>query len=235
MRVFVINPNSSASMTHHIRRALEDVKRPDTELTVVNPDVGPLSIESQYDRELVKPQVVDLVRRANQEGYDVVVIACFSDPGLDAAREISEIPVVGIEEATLHVAAMLGHKFSPVTAFPIHIPTRDLHARMRGFKHAYASTLVANMSVLEMDANPGTTKQRILDVARRAVAEDGTEVIVLGCAGLSGYAGDIERELGLLVLDPTAVALKIAEMLADLGLHHSKTARFATPPIKAIK
>jgi len=235
MRIMVINPNSSASMTEHIRHELERVKRQDTELTVTNPEQGPASIESQYDRELVTPNVLELVRRANDEGYDAIVIACFSDPGLDAAREISHIPVVGIEQATLHLAAMLGHKFSPVTAFPIHIPTRDLHARMAGFEHAYASTLVTNMSVLDMDGNPGGTKARILDIARRAVNEEGAEVIVLGCAGLSGYGNDIEEELGVTVLDPTAVALKVAEVLADLGLRHSKIARFATPRVKEVK
>ena len=235
LRIFVINPNSSQAVTDHIRRELERVKRPDTELTVVNPQHGPASIESQYDRELVKPHVLDLVRRANDEGYDVAIIACFSDPGLDASREISSIPVIGIEESTLHVAAMLGHRFSPVTAFPKHVPTRDLHVRMGGFEHAYASTLVTGMSVLDMEADPKTTKRRILVEARRAVAEDGAEVIVLGCAGLSGYAKDIERELGVVVLDPTAVALKVAETFADLGLRHSKIARFATPPAKEIR
>jgi allantoin racemase len=154
---------------------------------------------------------------------------------LASTYEEAQITVTGIEEATLHIATMLGHKFSLVTAFPIHVPTRDLHARVLGFEHAYASTLVTNRSVLEMDANPGKTEQRILDVARRAVAQVGAEVIVLGCAGLSGYAADIERELGVVVLDATAVALKVAEVFADLGLRHSKLARFATPPIKEIK
>lgn len=235
LRIFVINPNSSRAVTDHIRRELEKVKRPDTELTVVSPGQGPASIESQMDRELAKPHVLELVRKANDEGYDAAIIACFSDPGLDAAREISSIPVIGIEESTLHIASMLGHRFSPVTALPKHIPTRDLHARMGGFEHAYASTLVTEMSVLDMEAYPTRTKQRILAEARRAVAEDGAEVIVLGCAGLSGYAGDIERELGVVVLDPTAVALKVAEAFADLGLRHSKIGRFATPPTKEIK
>jgi allantoin racemase len=235
LRVFVINPNSSRAVTDHIHRELDKVKRPDTELTVVNPPHGPVSIESQYDRELVKPHVLDLVREANDDGQDAVIIACFSDPGLDAAREISRIPVIGIEESTLHLAAMLGHKFSPVTAFRMHVPTRDLHARMLGFEHAYASTLMTDMSVLEMDANPDKAKNRILAEARRAVAEDGAEVILLGCAGLSGYARDIEKELGVVVLDPTAVALKVAEAFADLGLQHSKLARFAPPRAKEIK
>jgi allantoin racemase len=235
LRILVINPNSSQAVTEHIRRELEKVKRPDTELTVVNPAEGPASIESQYDREMAKPHVLKLVQQANDDGYDAAIIACFSDPGLDAAREISSIPVIGIEESTLHIAAMLGHRFSPVTALPQHIPTRDLHARMGGFQHAYASTLVTEMSVLDMEAHPAQTKRRILEVARRALAEDGTEVIVLGCAGLSGYAEDIEKELGVVVLDPTAVALKVAEAFADLGLRHSKIGRFAAPPAKEIK
>jgi len=235
VRIFVINPNTSESMTDHIRRELEKVKGPDTELTVVNPEHGPVSIESAYDETLAGPPTLELVRQANREGYDAVVLACFSDPALDAAKEISEIPVVGIEEASMHLAAMLGHKFSITTAFRNRVPTRDLHVRLRGVESAYASTLVLNMSVLEMDAHPERAKSRILDLARQAVEEEGVEVIILGCAGLTGYAEDIERELGVVVLDPTSVALKIAEALVALGLRHSKVGRFAQPPVKEIK
>jgi len=235
MRIFVINPNTSASVTEHIRRELEKIKRPDTELTVVNPEHGPVSIESVYDETLVGPPTLELVRRANQEGWDAIVLACFSDPALDAAKEVSDIPVIGIEEATMHLAAMLGHKFSITTAFRSRAPTRDLHVRLRGLESAFASSLVMNMSVLEMDANPEKAKSRILDLARKAVEDDGAEVIILGCAGLAGYAADIERELGAVVLDPTSVAFKVAEAVADLGLRHSKIGRFARPPVKEIK
>ena len=158
------------------------------------------------------------MRKANEEGYDVILLACFSDPFLDAAKEISDIPVIGIEEATLHVAAMLGHKFSITTAFSNRVPTGELHARILGLEGSYASTLVMNMSVLDMDANPEGAKTRIQELARKAVQEDGAEVIVLGCAGLAGYAEDIERELGVVVLDPTSVAFKIAEAIADMHI-----------------
>lgn len=235
MRIFVINPNTSESVTEHIRRTLEQIKRPDTEVTVVNPAHGPVSIESVYDETLAGPPTLELVRRANEEGYDAVVLACFSDPALDAAKEVSDIPVVGIEEATMHVAAMLGHKFSITTAFRSRAPTRDLHVRLRGVEGAYASTLVIEMSVLEMDANPEEAKARILELGRQAVEEDGAEVIILGCAGLAGYAEDIEQELGVVVLDPTSVAFKVAEALVDLRVRHSKVARFAKPPVKEIK
>ncbi len=235
MRIFVINPNTSEEFTEQIRQALEGIKRPDTELTVVNPQHGPVSIESVRDETLAGPHILELVRRANEEEYDIILLACFSDPALDAAKEVSEIPVIGIEEASLHVAAMLGHKFSITTGFSSRVPVREWHARLRGVESAYASTLVMNMSVLDMHAKPAEAKERILELARRAVQGDGSEVIVLGCAGLAGYAEDIERELGVVVLDPTAVAFKIAEAIADLGLRHSKVGRFALPPVKEIK
>lgn len=235
MRIFVINPNTSESMTDHIRAELEKIKRSDTELTVVNPEHGPVSIESAYDEALAGPPTLELVQRANEEGYDAVVLACFSDPALDAAKEISHIPVVGIEEATMHVAAMLGHKFSITTGSRSRVPTREIHTLLRGVDSSYASTLVMGMPVLEMDANPEEAKARILELSRKAVEEDGAEVIILGCAGLAGYAEDVERELGVVVLDPTSVAFKIAEAFADLGLRHSKVARYSVPPVKEIR
>jgi allantoin racemase len=92
-----------------------------------------------------------------------------------------------------------------------------------------------DMPVLEMDANPQEAKVRILELARQAVKEQGAEVVILGCAGLAGYAADVERELGVVVLDPTAVAFKMAEAFTELGLRHSKVARFAQPRKKEIK
>ncbi len=235
MKILVINPNTSASVTEHIRRELIKIKRPDTELVVVNPEHGPVSIESVLDEVLAGPPTMDLVRWANAERFDAIVLACFSDPGLDAAKEISDIPVIGIEEATMHLAAMLGHKFSITTALANRAPTRDVHVRLRGLESSFASALVMDMPVLEMDADPVKAKQRILELSRRAVEQDGAEVIILGCAGLTGYAADVERELGVVVLDPTSVAFKIAEALADLGLCHSKIRRFSRPRVKEIK
>ncbi len=235
MRVFVINPNTSESVTEHIRRELEKIKRADTELTAVNPEHGPVCIESAHGDVLAGLPTLELVRKANEEGYNAIVIACFSDTALDAAREISDIPVIGIEEMTMHIAAMLGHKFSITTNFRNRVSTRDLHVRLRGVESAYASTVVLNMSMLEFDANPDKAKVRILELSHKAVEEDGAEVIILGCAGLTGYAEDVERELGVVVLDPTSVAFKVAEAIADLGLRHSKVGRYAKPPVKEIK
>ena len=189
MRILVINPNTSEGMTAHLRRELEALKGPSTELTVVNPLHGPVSIESAYDEALAVPHTLTLVRQAAADGYDAVVLACFSDPGLDAARELVPIPVVGIEEATLHVAAMLGARFSVMTSRCQRVPSKTEHVERLGLGSRLASVRPLDMSVLEMDAEPERAKERILAVAGRAVLEDAAEVIVLGCAGLAGYAG----------------------------------------------
>ena len=235
MRIFVINPNSSVHVTDHVRETLEKIKRPDTELFVTCPEHGPISIESAYDEALAAYHILPLVQKANDEGYDAVILACFSDPGLDAAKEISKIPVIGIEESTLHMAAMLGHKFSIMTGMRRRIPTRDCHCRERGVMDFYASSPALEMSVVEMDADAAKAKARIIEKARVAVEKDGAEVIILGCAGPAGYSEDIEKELGVVVLDPSSVALKVAEAMVDLGLHHSKAGRFSYPPKKEIK
>jgi allantoin racemase len=235
VKIFVINPNTSASVTEHIRRELEKIKRPDTELKVVNPDRGPVSIESAFHETVAGLPTLELVRRANAEGFDAVVIACFADPALEAAKEISDIPVYGIEETSMHIASMLGHKFAFTTVSAKRVSTRDMHVRKHGLETAYGSTLVMNMSVLEMDTDPEQAKARVVQLAAAAVDEEGIEVVILGCAGLAGYAADIEREVGVVVLDPTAVTFKVAEALCDLGLRHSKLARFAHPPEREIK
>ena len=235
MKIMVINPNTSESMTNHIREELSRIKRPDTELTVLCPEKGPETIESAYDEAHAIPPTLELVKKANQEGYDAVILACFSDPGLEAAKEVSEIPVIGIEESTLHMAAMLGARFSIMTPRKQRIPVREEHVHMRGMNHFLASVRSLDLSVAETDADPKKTKKRVLEVAKAAVEEDGAEVIILGCAGMAGYAPELESKLGVKVLDPTAVALKVAEAMVDLGLKHSKLGLFAPPSKKKFK
>jgi len=235
MKILVINPNTSIAMTNQIRIALEAVKRSDTDLTVTCPETGPETIESAYDEAYAIPPTLELVKKANRDGYDVVILACFSDPGLDAAKEISDIPVVGIEEATLHMAAMLGAKFSIMTPRKQRIPSKVEHVHLRGLSHFLASVRSLDLSVAETEADPGKTKQRLIEVSKTAVQEDGAEIIIMGCAGMAGYAQEIEQTLNIKVLDPSAVALKTAEAIADLGLSQSKVGLFAKPPEKIFK
>ncbi|MEG1548111.1 MAG: aspartate/glutamate racemase family protein [Clostridia bacterium] len=230
MKIMVINPNSSKPMTEHVGRVLDKIKRADTELTVVCPEGGPLAIESAYDEALCIPLVLKLVEKANREHYDAVILACFSDPGLEAAREISDILVTGIEEQALHVAAMMGSKFSVLTMNAERVPSKVHDVSRFKLERSLASVRPLGMSVAEVDAEPERAKERIMKLARQAAEEDGAEVVVLGCAGMAGYAEGITAELGLAVIDPSSVALKMTEALVDAGLKPSKRGQYAKPP-----
>ena len=226
MKIMVINPNSSEEMTRQIEQVLSRIKRPETELTVVRVEEAPPAIESDTDIAQAVPGVLRLVRRANVEGYDAVIIACFSDPGLSAAREVSEILVLGIEETSLHIAAMLGHKFTVLTPLPQRVPKKEREIKALGLREALASVRPLGLTVTETEAESERTKARVLEVSRQAIEEDGAEVLVLGCAGMTGYAEEIEKKLGVVVIDPTVVTFKVAEGLVEARLCHSKHALY---------
>jgi allantoin racemase len=229
MKILVINPNTSESMTQHIRGVLDRIKRTDTELSVKNPPEGPLFISFAYDEVVAAPHVIRMVRRANAEEYDAVVIACFGDPAIDAAKEVSQIPVLGITEVSLHVAALLGHKSCIIATLKTLVPKYEQYVRRLGIEKLLASVRALNMTVLEAEAKPDKCKIALLEQGRRAVEEDGAEVLILGCAGWVGYADDLTRQLGIPVLDPTSVTLKVTEAMVDLELTHSKIGIFSYP------
>jgi allantoin racemase len=235
MKILVVNPNTTESMTRHIERELLPIISVGTELCVVNPEHGPVSIESAYDEALAIPHMLALIKQAEADGYDAAVIACFSDPGLEAARELVSIPVLGIAEACLHVAAQLSYRFTITTTFPKRVPSKIEQVRATGLETKLASVRPLNLTVLDMDRDPECTKARLIEVCRAAAEEDGAEVVVLGCAGLAGYAADVEAATGMKVLDPTPIAVKTAELLVGLGLRHSKRGLFHQPPAKLIK
>jgi allantoin racemase len=229
MRILVINPNASVEMSEVIRDQLRAVARPGVELEVVNPEGAPPAIESALDEAQAIPPMLELVRAADGRGYDAVVIACFSDPGLDAVRELTALPVVGIQEAAMHLAAQLGHRFSVLTTLRQRVPVREHAALRAGLERRLASCPVLDLPVLDTVVDRERVVRRLVEVGRRAVAEDRAEVLVLGCAGLGDLAPRVQQILGVPVIDPNAAALKLAESLVDLGLTHSKAILYATP------
>ncbi len=230
MKIMVINPNSSQHMTKHLEEALVPIAAPGTELTVVCPPDGPYSISSAYDEAMCAAGTLELVKRANEENYDAVILACFSDPALEAAKEISRILVMGIAETSLHVAAMMGFKYTILTLTDERIPHKFNDARRFKLENSLASIRALGMSVAETDEDPERAKAQIKRIARLAAEEDRSEVIVLGCAGMAGYAEEIEREVGVVVIDPSSVTLKVAEALVAAGVHVSKRGLYAFPP-----
>ncbi len=151
-----------------------------------------------------------------------MIIACFSDPGLEQARQLISIPVVGIEESSLHLACQLGRRFTILTSRAARVPAKLEHVARLGLSSRLASVRPLEMGVLEMDAHPDRARARILEVGRAAVRTDGADVIVLGCAGLAGHAREVGTSVGAIVIDPSPVALATTEMLVRLRLTHGR-------------
>jgi allantoin racemase len=228
----VINPNTSRAMTRGIERTAREVAGPGVTIAAVTSAMGPTSIESHYDEALALPGVLAAVAAGVANRADAHVIACFGDPGLAAAREIATGPVVGIAEAAMHVATVLGRSFSVVTTLSRTIGhTADLAASY-GFARACAGVHACDIPVLELDSSDA--RSLIGKACAEALATDGCDSIVLGCAGMTGLAGDLRAQLGVPVIDGVAAAVKLAEAITGLGLRTCKRDEYAMPRAKPV-
>ncbi len=232
MLIRVINPNTTASMTRTIARAADRVAGPGVTVQAVNPGSGPASIESHYDEALAVPGIVEEILAGDAEGVDGYVIACFGDPGLLAAREIARGPVVGVAEAAMRTATYLGRSFSVITTLARTIGRAQDLAVQFGVAHACAGYHAIDLPVLELETDPATYAT-LLGRCRRALADDGSDVIVLGCAGFAPLALTLQGDLGVPVVDGVAAGVATVRALIDQGLSTSRALEFDRPPAKA--
>ena len=230
MRIQVVNPNTTASMTAKIAAAARAVASPGVEVRAVNPEFGPPSIEGYFDEAFAVPGLLAEIAKA--QDADAFVVACFDDTGLEAARCATSAPVVGIGEAAFHMASLIAEKFSVVTTLPRSIAPIERNLAKYGPFARCAKVRAANVPVLALDA-PGSDACRTIEAEiARALAEDGAEAIVLGCAGMADLARDLERAAGVPVLDGVACGVGLAEALVRVGLRTSKRNTYAPPLAK---
>ena len=229
MRIKIINPNTTWSMTEKIGACARAVAHASTEIVAVSPAMGPVSIESHYDEALAVPGLLQEIAAGERDGIDGYVIACFGDPGLKAARELARGPVVGIAEAAMHLASMLGSRFSVVTTLGRTMGQAWHLAEIYGMERFCANVRACELPVLELEVPGSNARARIIDECRCALDEDGCDVIVLGCAGMSDLCEDIARTLGVPVVDGVAAATTMVESLVTLGLATSKRGELAQP------
>ena len=230
-RIAVINPNTTASMTATIAHAARLVAGSTTEIVPVTSTMGPVSIEGYYDEAFALPGLLREIGVAEREGAQAAVIACFDDTGLDAARAMARMPVIGICEAALVTAAFIAKRFTVVTTMErSRIPIEELAHRygMAG----RARIRAANIAVLALEDPNSGARDRLRNEIVRAIAEDSAEAIVLGCAGMADLARTLSHEFGLPVIDGVGAAVKQAEALVALGLTTSKRGAYAPPVAK---
>jgi allantoin racemase len=231
-RIWVINPNTTQAMTATIEACARAVVHSGVTVEGITSETGPESIESHYDEALSVPGVLRAVQRGVSEGVDGYVIACFGDPGLDAARELAAGPVIGIAEAAMHTASHLGTGFSVVTTLARTIGQAGHLAERYGMQRFCRGIHACEIPVLELDTDPDARKV-IIEACRDALETDRSDVIVLGCAGMADMCREISAELGVPVVDGVTAATLTVQSLVRMGLRTSKRGEYAAPPPKA--
>ncbi|MDY6809589.1 MAG: aspartate/glutamate racemase family protein [Actinomycetota bacterium] len=230
MRICVINPNTATAMTEVIATAARSVARPDCEIIAVTSTMGPESIESHYDEALAVPGLLRAI--SDHPGCDGYLIACFGDPGLDAAREVADAPVLGIAEAAMHLAAPLGRRFSIVTTLDRTIGRAIDLVDHYGFAGHCGGVHACDIPVLELETNPATAD--ILEKScAAALSTDDSDAIVLGCAGMADLAHRIGAAIGAPVIDGVAAGVGMLTAMAAIGVHTgTASGEFRSPPRK---
>lgn len=229
MRLHIVNPNGTAAMTAQIGRAAVSVAAPGTMIDLGNPEGAPVSIEGHADEALAVPAMLAAIRAAEVRGAAAHVIACFDDPGLDAAREVAAGPVFGLCQAALHVAMTLSARFSVVTTLPRSIPIIEDLAASYGAGRRCRRVRAIDLPVLALEAEPARAQALLAGAIRAARDEDGAEVVVLGCAGMAELCEWLTAETGVPVIDGVTAAVKQAEAMVGMGYRTSKLGAYAWP------
>lgn len=231
IRIWVVNPNTTESMTAAIGRCAQAVAGPDTEVTAVTSAFGPPSIESHYDEAMSVPGLLEVIRRGEQAGADGYVIACFGDPGLDAAREIACGPVVGIAEAAMHTASHLGRGFSVVTTLARTTGRAAELAERYGMDRFCLGIHACEIPVLDLETDP-MARKIVTEASRDAVDRDRSDAVVLGCAGMADMCRAVASEIGVPVVDGVTAGTLTVQSLLTMGLSTGKRGEYALPPPK---
>ena len=220
MKILIINPNSSVEMSAAIQNVAEIYANGDFEVKTVPTPNAPEYIDYYTDQALAAPGMMQIVKE-NEAEYDAFIVACHCDPNLDLLKQITDKPVVGIGEASMKLATMLGHSFSVVSAGKHSIPNK------RALVHKYGlDNDCASVRGPKDDFDDPTVEGPYLNTAQIAMEEDLAEVIVLGCAGFAGMSEKMSAELGVPVLDGVVSALIIATGLVKAGYTTSKIRRY---------
>jgi allantoin racemase len=233
MKILVLNPNTSPSMTAEIAEAARAAADAATELVCLAPRFGTTAIDSAAESYLSAVGVMDVVASLLDTGdfdYDAVVLAGFGEHGRDALAEMLSVPVFDIAECAAHVAHLIGRRFSVVTTLARSIAPIQDRLLLAGLDAHCASVRACGLGTAELDADPAGAVRAIVDEAARAVAEDGADVICLGCAGMAGVTAEISHKLGVPAVDGVAAAIALAQAVVGLGLSTSKAGSYAHGP-----
>ena len=232
MNIILINPNTTEAMTARMHAAVSPLMGEGVRLTAMTANYGAPSIEGYYDEVFAVPPMIEALRPMADQ-VDGVVVGCFDDTGVDALRCLLDVPVVGICQAAMQAAAVVASKFSIVTTLPVSVPALENLVLRYGFDRLCGRVRAADIPVLDLEANTEQASRLISAELERALAEDGAEAIVLGCAGMVELSRSLTERYGVPVIEGVGAAVKLVEGLATLGISTSPRGGYARPRQKA--
>jgi allantoin racemase len=204
-----------------------DALGPGCEVIKITADRGPRSIESAADEAIAGAQVVDMIR--STPNSDAYVIACFGDPGLHAAREVTAAPVIGIGEAAYHAACLISRRFAVITTLGRGVPELEDTADRQGLGRRCVAVLPLELGVHEQGAANPEAVAAIVAAGKHAMEERGAEALVLACGAMADVAQEASRALGIPVCDGVSFGAVLAHALWRSGLRTSKVGAYAWP------
>lgn len=222
MRILVINPNSTATMTEAIGAAARRAALPGTQITALNPEGGPPAIQGPADGDAALPGLFALFEQEilGKSQFDAAIIACFDDTGLTELKARSPVPVLGIGEASFLAAMMVAQRFSVVTTLPVSLPVIEANLVSYGWTGRCAKVRASGIPVLDLENAAGSVVETIAAEIERALAEDDCGAVVLGCAGMADLAERMSERFQIPVIDGVAAAVTFCEALHRNGIHN---------------
>jgi allantoin racemase len=226
-RLALLNPNADARHTLAMREVALATLPPGAEVTAVSAERGPTSIESEADAVVAAAEVMSLMR--SLEPHDAYVIACFGDPGLDAARELTDRPVVGVGEAAYQAASLVARRFAVLTTLARGVPALEDALERRGLRSRCAAVVPLHIPVAEQGSHNPSTTSAIVETGRRVVQDRGAEALVLACGGMADVAATVQAEVGVPVCDGVSFGSMLAYALWRCGFATSKIGAYGWP------
>ncbi|KQP49137.1 aspartate/glutamate racemase family protein [Pseudorhodoferax sp. Leaf274] len=227
-RILLVNSNTSAATTEQVAQAARALA-PDAEFTAIESRCGPAGIGGRADVVISALATFEAALEA-APGHDAVVVACFSDPGMTALREVLDIPVVGIGESAYLTAAMLGARFSVVTPGLRVAPMVHEAVQAAGLSSRFGGvTLVDDSVILSENRTP-----LLVEGVARAVATQSAEVVVLGGAVFAGLAQEVAAASQIPVVGSVEAAVVQALALCRLQAGRATIGSYSKPRRKTM-
>ena len=231
MKIFIINPDFGVTPEQLALRCqlLSAHVGPDVELHMECLTQNKIEIDSALDVALAAPEIISMALRAQKEGYDAVVIYCFSDPALDACRELLDVPVVGAGQAACLMAPLVGRQAGLLLASAARAAEKRLFVEQCGVEPRRIADMGGLTTAVDLWGERERALELLAEAGARLLEQGGVQALILGCLSFLGLAKPLELRLGVPVIDAAAAAVATAEALVRQGLGTSRRA-YPTPP-----